>query len=449
MTETAPTSGKKPLLRVAWRSRIVGVLLFFVEIIQLLLRKAIRPFYDAEARKARLARLSRRLQLIEGGPNASVARSVLEGGPTSAARRKVKIIVNPISGKGRGMKAIPELRNGFRELGFDVETIVTERAGQGKQACYALESNVAAVVAVGGDGTLNEVINGVGDQGVPIAVYSTGTANCIGKEYGIPRNAELFCRMVAEGHTLALDVAEHEGCGAGGPTPRFHSFLGVGFDAKVVEELSKERTGAISFATYTRPILTALRSYKWPPVRVEVDGEEICQRASFVIVSNIRSYAIMEAAPAASGTDGLLDVCVFEKPGFLNLFRYAVGAFTKTHTNDRDVLYVQGREVKLASEQSSVPVQIDGDNGGHLPVDIRVVPNAVKFIVPRAAVKKEVEVRAAARRRDDAGAATAAGLPCLGSPAPAVISAGRPAWSLPPTPAQAMPARRPARAAVA
>lgn len=379
---------KKPGLRVGWRSRFFGIIVFLLGLLRIGFWKLIRPIYDPEARKARLERLSRRLRLFEGGPNASVARSVLDGGP-QRSQPKVKIVVNPISGKGRGMKAIPDLRRGFRELGFDVEIIVTERAGQAIQVCYALESNVAAVVAVGGDGTLNEVINGVGDQGVPIAVYSTGTANCIGKEYGIPRNAELFCRMVADGHSLALDVAEQREGGAS----RFHSFLGVGFDAKVVEELSKSRTGAISMATYTRPIMAALKSYKWPPVRVEVDGEEICQRASFVIVSNIRSYAIMQAAPAASGTDGLLDVCVFQRPGFLNLFRYAIGAFSNTQFNDTDVLYVQGRHVRLTSEESEVPVQIDGDNGGYLPVDVQVIPNAVRFIVPAAAVREEIDKR--------------------------------------------------------
>jgi YegS/Rv2252/BmrU family lipid kinase len=372
---------------VQHRNRVVGVLLFLLELGQALFRLLLRPFYSAERKKARLARMSRRLQLIEGGPNASVAHTVLNSGIRgSAAKGKIKILVNPISGKGRGMKAIPALRAGFRELGFDVETIVTERAGQARQVCYALESNVSAVVAVGGDGTLNEVINGVGDQGVPIAVYSTGTANCIGKEYGIPTNPELFCRMVADGRTIALDVAEQT---FGDAQQRFHSFLGVGFDAQIVKELSKVRTGAITMTTYTRPILNALRDYNWPPVRVEVDGEEVCPAASFVIVSNISKYAVMQAAPDASGTDGLLDVCVFQKPGFLAMLRYAFWSFTGTHTNDRDVLYLQGKRVKLTSPETDVPVQIDGDNGGHLPVHVDIHENAVSFIVPALAVRQE------------------------------------------------------------
>ncbi|RME70694.1 MAG: diacylglycerol kinase family lipid kinase [Planctomycetota bacterium] len=357
------------------RNRIVALLVFVLQLLVLAFRRLLRPLYDAESRRARHARLARQLLLLEGGPAGKVS-SVLHGSRARPSRRKVKIIVNPVSGRGAGLRAIPRLRRGLRELGYDVEIVVTERAGQAEEACFGLESNVAAVVAVGGDGTLNEVINGVGDQPTPIAVYSTGTANCIGTEFEIPREPELFCRMIDEGCAVCLDVAEVVG------RRRFHSFAGVGFDAKVVEELSKVRTGAILMSAYIRPILTALRSYKWPRVAVEVDGETIRSEASFVIVSNIRTYAIMEAAPAASATDGLLDICIFEKPGWLALARYALGAFTRTHTLDHDVVYVQGRHVRLSTAADRVPIQIDGDQGGYLPAELRVLPGAIRFLVP-------------------------------------------------------------------
>jgi YegS/Rv2252/BmrU family lipid kinase len=365
----------RPLGKRRATSRVVATLLFLLELLQIGFTKLLKPFYDAEQRQARHARLARQLMLLEGGPAGKVS-NVLHGGRARPSLRKVKIIVNPVSGRGAGLKAIPQLRVGLRELGYDVEVVVTERAGQGEEACYGLESNVAAVVAVGGDGTLNEIINGVGNQGVPIAVYSTGTANCIGKEFEIPRNPELFCRMIDEGYAVTLDVAEIVG------RRRFHSFVGVGFDATVVEELSKVRTGAIVMSAYAKPIVSALRSYNWPKVAVEVDGEEICREASFVIVSNIRNYAIMEAAPAALATDGLLDVCIFEKPGFLAMARYALGAFTRTHTTDSDVIYVQGQRVRLSTGADNVPVQVDGDQGGYLPVDLQILPGEVRFLVP-------------------------------------------------------------------
>ncbi len=393
-TTTAPGSGSGPRTppeRPRTQSRIVATILFLLDLLQLVLRKLLKPIYDAEARAARHARLARQLMLLEGGP-AAKASAVLDGERARPARRKVKIIVNPVSGRGAGLKAVPKMRSGLRELGYDVEVVVTQRAGQGEEACYGLESNVAAVVAVGGDGTLNEVINGVGDQGIPIAVYSTGTANCIGTEFEIPRNPELFCRMIDEGATIRLDVAAI----AGGR--RFHSFAGVGFDAKVVEELSKRRTGAILMSAYIRPILSTLRNYTWPKVAVEIDGEEICREASFVIVSNIRTYAIMEAAPAALATDGLLDICIFEKPGWLALARYAIGAFTRTHTFERDVIYVQGKRVRLSTAADHVPIQVDGDQGGYLPVEIRVVPSAIRFVVPQE-VRTRLEVLSRRRPR--------------------------------------------------
>lgn len=365
----------QPVLENRWRHRIVGVFTLLLELARHLFGRFFKRFYDVDAHHERRARLARQLMLLEGGPAGKIS-TVLDGRHHSTAKRKVKIIVNPISGRGRGLRAIPHLRNGLRELGYDVEVVVTERAGQGRQECYALESNVKAVVAVGGDGTLNEVVNGVGDQGVPIAVYSTGTANCIGTEFRIPRNPELFCRMIEEGYSLKLDVADAVGL------RRFHSFASLGFDAQVVEELSKDRTGAILMTSYAKPIWRALRKYKWPSVKVEIDGRQVCASAKMVIVSNIRNYAIMEAAPAALATDGLLDVLIFEKGGWLNLARYAIGAFTRSHTNDSDVKYYQGCEVRLESLATDVPLQVDGDCGGHLPIVLRVIPRAVPFLVP-------------------------------------------------------------------
>ncbi len=382
------------------QSRLVNFLILVLEIVAAFVAKIVRLFYDAEARSARLARLSRRLALLEGGALRRSGSNALSdsgsGGGAPGANstklqrvQKIKILVNPISGRGMGMKAIPHLTRALRELGYEVEIVVTERAGQARQACWALEPNAKAVIAVGGDGTLNEVVNGIGDQGVPVALYAAGTGNCLAKEFRIPRNPELFCRMVAEGRTVSLDVGEVKG------VRRFHSFAGVGFDARVVEELSKHRTGAIVMSQYTAPILKALRDYNWPAIRVEVDGEEICRKAGLVIVSNIKSYAVMEVAGAASPMDGQLDVCIFQKRSWLAMFRYAFGAFTRTHTNDRDVIYVQGKVVRLAADRPGVPIQVDGDSAGELPVELRAVPATVKFVVP-AEVAAAAAPRAAA-----------------------------------------------------
>jgi diacylglycerol kinase (ATP) len=149
-------------------------------------------------------------------------------------------------------------------------------------------------------------------------------------------------------------------------------------------------------STYAGPIAKALRSYDWPAIRVEVDGEEVATHAGLVIVSNIKSYAVMEVAGAASASDGLLDVCIFQTRTWLAMFRYAFGAFTRTHTKDRDVLYVQGRNVKITADRDAVPLQVDGDSGGSLPAEIRILPKAVRFIVPEGARRKSGERSAAA-----------------------------------------------------
>ena len=295
-------------------------------------------------------------------------------------RDKIKLVLNPIAGKGIALKVLPHLRRGFKRHGFDVEVLITERAGEARQDLWRIDRNVKAVVAVGGDGTLNEVINGVGDQRIPVALYAAGTGNCLSKEFHIPKHPGAFCEMVVRRKIQWMDVGQLT---MGRLIQRrFLSFVGVGFDAHVVAELSKQRKGNIYLTAYTIPFYKVFRKYKFPPLHVEVDGVTACKKGSVVLVSNIKSYAVMTVAKHASPDDGLLDVFICKKPGRLQLIKYLWSVVTHTHSKYSDIIYLHGKRIRITSPGFDVPVQADGDPSGVLPVDIRVIPGALPFIIP-------------------------------------------------------------------
>ncbi len=319
-------------------------------------------------------------------------------------RPVVHLVVNPISGEGRARAVLPELRRGLRKRGFACDVLITQKAGD---AIEYLERELPrdatdparierghgdthAVISVGGDGTLGEVVVGVRRAGLrtPVALYAAGTVNCLSNELGIPRDVEKFCDMIAWGRTVDLDLgevrcADRPGLEQPNSCRLFHSFIGVGFDALVLEEMGRRRTGNIWQSNYTIPIYESLRNYSFPPLEVTADGETIAEHGGMAVVSNIKSYAHMEVAPEASPLDGKLDVHVVKRRSVLGHVRAIWHAVR--HDNRRFMAEVVGRkttQVTIESPAERVPVQIDGDHVGFLPARVQMLEGAIALVVP-------------------------------------------------------------------
>ena len=310
--------------------------------------------------------------------------------------KRALLIVNPISGQGFGRTALPRIRRGARSLGLAVETYITRQAGDARRWVEQGAGDTDAIISVGGDGTLNEVINGLGDRRTPVVLMPAGTGNILGKELRCPSTAEMLLDVLRERLVLELDLCEVRALsrppasGTDGlsivPTAldvrRFVCVAGVGFDAEIVRAMSQTRQGAIHIAHYTIPILKVLRQYDFPPLEVEIDGRRVSHHAGVVIVGNVRSYGgPLQFTPMAARDDGLLDVCIFEKRSVRDLLRYAVGVITRSHLRFPDVRYFRGQELRVYSSRVRVSVQADGDNAGFLPARIRVIPQALRLLV--------------------------------------------------------------------
>lgn len=289
--------------------------------------------------------------------------------------KKLKLILNPIAGGGYGLRILPRAVGLFENKGFEVDVFKTQSRGEAQIAAADADDRYSAVVAMGGDGTVNEVMNGVLGRDVPLGIIPLGTANVLARELRIPLDPIQACYVIAGGNTRKIDA---------GKTDHRHFVLmaGMGFDAEVVKRVESNRKGAISLVTYAVPILKTFWDYGFPELTVEVDGKRVAEGAGLVFVSNTRRYTwTLRITSLARVDDGLLDVCIFPCRDRIGFLKYTAGTLFWLAYRFSGVLYLRGREVTVTSPRE-VLYQIDGDLGGSLPARFGVVPQALPVLVP-------------------------------------------------------------------
>lgn len=291
--------------------------------------------------------------------------------------RRMRIIVNPISGRGRGLARAREVA---AALGSDyaVEIVCTERAGHARE--IAARPGADIVVAVGGDGTVNEVLNGLPEPFPVLAVLPSGTGNTLAKEIRMPRSPREIAEVFRAGRELVWDVAIERPA-----NKRFLLFLSAGYDAGVVHRFHAQREGPIYQWEYFLWGLKSMVGFRPPTISVELDGRLVADRASWVQISNVAAYGgPLVFTPNARPDDGALEVMVYharqQRDTPRMFLRAGLGYFLGWEYRLHDLTFHSAKRVKLGGE--GVPVQIDGDPGGFLPAEIEIMPGGLRVIAP-------------------------------------------------------------------
>lgn len=280
------------------------------------------------------------------------------------------VILNPAA-RGEKAKALWEKIRGLSKDSF-VRT--TSEAGEAREfARQAVEQGCDTVVAAGGDGTVNEVVNGIAGSDAALGLLPIGTMNVFAAELGIPANNLRKCwEIIEQGHTRRVDLPLADG----------HAFVqlaGIGFDAQIVKETDlnlRKNFGPLSYVVAA----TQIASRKPPSLVVEANGRH--RRGSFVLIGNGRYYGgPFVIFKNAKLDDGKLDVLIFKNLGYLDIVRYLSGIVFGTHLDLHDVEYFQTRKAVMRSAED-VPVEVDGEVIGNLPMTFRMSPRKLKVLAP-------------------------------------------------------------------
>jgi len=300
------------------------------------------------------------------------------------------LIRNPTAGRRRRGLVDAVVRQ-VRAEGWTVELVDTAAVGDARRLAEACDASRYAVIAVaGGDGTINEVVNGLarrGETAPPLAIVPLGTANVLAYELGLDFKAASIARTMMFGRAVLVHPGEALGETGEGADPRCFSLMaGAGFDAKVVAGVSAPLKRRFGRAAYVWRSLIETRRYR--PVRyaVEVDGARY--EAASVIVTRGRHYAgPYVVAPLALLSEPLLHVCLFERWGRSHTLRFGLALLMGRLPRAGGYRVVSGRDVKLsvlhdAGETGRQPVQIDGDDALTLPVSIGLSTGALRLLQP-------------------------------------------------------------------
>lgn len=292
--------------------------------------------------------------------------------------RQFQAILNPISGRRNMLPAVRRVQSLLGRSGAHLEIAVTQRAGHASEIAAQTDHKVEALLVVGGDGTVCEVINGLGDRRLPLAILRTGTENLLARELGMPVDPERVAVTLLHGRRLLGDLGlinEHK---------RFMAVAGVGFDAECVLRMTQVRRGHITHGDYFWPIWRTFWAHRFPELDVQVDGDHIFTGRGFAIIGVIPRYSVgMRILERARFDDGVLDLAVFPCTSRRQLFMHAARIFLRRHVGCGGVIYRQFRDLRIDSSDR-VPFELDGEFGGFLPIRCRIRPAAVTFLTPAA-----------------------------------------------------------------
>ncbi len=296
-------------------------------------------------------------------------------GSSTYPDEKILFIVNPVSGSGRQKRIGGLIERYLDKSRYQSRIHFTERKGHAIElAKAAVAEGVTVVVAVGGDGTVNEVGQGLVGSKTALAIIPTGSGNGLARHLKIPRNFRKALGIINQGKRYTIDTATLNGS-------FFVNVAGVGFDAHVARKF--EKTTQRGFLSYFSISTSAYTRYRPKKYTITVDGNVFIRRALMVSFANSSQFGNNTTiAPKATLDDGLIDVCILRKLPFWKITLLSPLVFTKQFDKTPYLEIIQGKEVTVTRKKGKY-IHLDGD-----PVKegrsfaVKVHPLSLQVIVP-------------------------------------------------------------------
>jgi diacylglycerol kinase (ATP) len=292
------------------------------------------------------------------------------------------IIANPVAGKGAVLKHLPSVARELDRLGVSFDVVQTTRVGEATELARLAKGHI--VVAMGGDGTINEVANGLAGTDRILGVIPSGSGNDFIKSAGIPSDISESCRLLAQAKTRKIDLGRvsvkrwRDGFTG---SMYFVNGVGIGFDAAVAK-----KTREISFLTgtalYLVAVLQTLGSYEAPEFTLSIGHATFKDRNLLIAIGNGRcAGGGFYLTPDALVDDGLLDACVVESKSIPQILTLMPRVMRGKHHSVKGVKFMREKEIRLTSE-SQFYVHADGEIAGDSvnEVDVTIVPGGLEVV---------------------------------------------------------------------
>lgn len=292
---------------------------------------------------------------------------------------RAALICNPRAGKREADGGVDEAVATLESAGWQIEVSQTVAPFDASRlAREAAEAGMEAVLVAGGDGTLNEAVQGLEGTETALGYLPYGTVNIWAREIGVPGNPVLAARAIADGRVEVIDL--------GRANDRYFLLMaGVGLDAAVVRraqgiEHHKARFGILP---YLAAGLSTVPTYRARDIELRYDGIIRRVQALMLVIGNTRFYAgRYRLTPNAVANDGWLDLCIVKGRGPLAMMRQSFPVLLSGSVSLSDVELLRVRSLSVQSDEP-IPFQLDGELAGTTPVEFSVVPRALRVIVPK------------------------------------------------------------------
>ncbi len=299
-------------------------------------------------------------------------------------------IVNPNAGARKGAKDWPKICNHLKKEGFNAECILTERRGHAMElAKKYVENGYRNLMVVGGDGTLNETLNGILQQDlisprdIALGMVPVGTGNDWGRSFGIPFDHIKAIEVLKRNKTTLQDIGRITYYKGEEPRTRyFMNVAGMGYDALVAKKTNllkeKGKGGALAYIYF---VFASLFQYHFTDARIEIDDQEIYNGGIFSMNAGICKYngGGMIQVPNAIPDDGFLDFTLIRKASKMVVVRYAHKLYNGTINEVPIVSLHRGKNFRISSK-GKIYLEADGESLGHTPFTFEIIPLAIRVV---------------------------------------------------------------------
>ena len=294
---------------------------------------------------------------------------------STSSGKRILFIVNPISGKQKQTGIRDVIEKWINREQYDHSIVITEKGGDATDfARQAVTDGIDIVVAVGGDGTVNEVGQALVNTPVAMGIIPSGSGNGLARHLKIPFNYKKAIQVINKGNIRKIDTATVN-------EKVFLSVAGIGYDAFVAKKFAKAPKRG--FISYFRIVSSEYPGYKPKKYEIEIDGQKIIRRALLVTFANSNQFGNNTSIdPEASIDDGYIDVCIVRRIPLLLLPLYVPFLFTRTFHKTQYIEIFKAREVKILRKKGKT-IHFDGDPFKmDKALEMKINPLSLKIIVP-------------------------------------------------------------------